>query len=195
MDSLRISDTLKMVYGNVVQMGEECFQKIETARERVVMVAHQRCPESLAIVVEKVSTAIPATFVALASLAGGSFTVPAMVLSFGLQVISLRPMIHGFFQAGFSTVDIKSFCAKAWEGFTNTIEEKAVPALFVALTVESVRCYALGWFAADLESMLRATAITMPGAALAFLHMKKQAASGLEKSSSPGPTREVPVKT
>ena len=145
------------------------FIAMEAARRRFVEAAHERFPLPVAVVAEKVSMATLDTLSALASLAGGVLTIPALLLTYGRKTISMLPLIRDFFRDESSS--LHDFRDKVLNFLGKAFEETAVPAFFVAMTVDAVYSLAVGWFMADLGALLHSTIIAIPGAVLAYQHM------------------------
>jgi hypothetical protein len=166
----------------------ECVTNIEQAREGFVRASYEKCPTPLAIVIEKVSMAVPETFVALASLVGGIVTLPALLLSCGRKVFPMVPLLQNIMQGRLSTQDLGNGCRQALDGFNDMFEKTLVPALFVALTVDTIYSFVVGWLTADWGGMLHATAIALPGAFLAARHMFTNTQPGYSLAESPQET-------
>lgn len=169
----------------------ECGRGIEQARQQLVVVSYERCPEKLAILIEKVSMAVPETFVAIASLVGGILSLPALLISWGRKIGPMLPLIQNVLQGKLSSEDLGDGCKKMLDGFDDMFEKTLVPALFVALTVDTIYSFVVGWFFADWSQMLHATAIALPGAFLAARYMLADAHPGY--SLSRGFPGESPV--
>lgn len=149
----------------------EYAREAEGTRKRFVAASYDHCPMPVAIIIERISTAIPETFVALASLVGGVVALPALLLSWGRKIAPMLPILRDVFQGNFTEAELGSGCKRLMDGCSDLYERTLIPALFVALTVDALFSFAMGWFLWDLERMLHATAIALPGACLAAQHM------------------------
>ena len=90
----------------------------------------------------------------------------------------MLPLIQNVFQERLSSGDLGDGCKKMLDGFDDMFENTLVPALFVALTVDTVYSFVVGWLSADWGLMVHGTAIALPGAFLAARHMLTNAAPG-----------------
>lgn len=149
----------------------DCGKGIEQARQQLVVASYDSCPNHLAVLIERVSMAVPETFVAIASLVGGILSLPALLVSWGRKVAPMLPLIQNVFQGKLSSQDLGDGCKKMLDGFDDMFEKTLVPALFVALSVDTIYSFVVGWLSADWGLMLHATAIALPGALLAARHM------------------------
>ena len=152
--------------------------KVERARKQFVAASYDHCPAPMAIIIERISTAIPETFVALASLVGGVVALPALLVSWGRKIFPMLPLVKAVLQGNLSEAELGNGCKKMLEGFGELYERTLIPALFVALAIDTIFSFTLGWIFWDFERMLHATAIALPGACLAAQHMLSNADRG-----------------
>ena len=174
----RVVEFVQTCASGVSEAFTECGRGVEQARVQLVVASYDRCPRGLALLIEKVSVAVPETFVAIASLVGGVLSLPALLISWGRKVAPMLPLIQNVFQGKLSSPDLGDGCKKMLDGFDDMFEKTLVPALFVALTVDTIYSFVVGWLAADWGLMLHATAIALPGAFLAARHMLTNAEPG-----------------
>ena len=123
------------------------------------------------MLVERVSMAVPETFAALASLVGGVVTLPASLISWGGKISPMLPLIQNVLLGKVSKEDLGDGCKKLLDGWNDIYENTLIPALFVALTVDTIFSFAMGWIFWDFERMLHASTIALPGAFLAAQQM------------------------
>ena len=153
-----------------------CSDAMETARRRVVAVAYRNCPELLAVIIAKVSRAVPDVFCALAAVVGGSSLVfPATLLLLGLTITSFTPIIKNLVRDGFSWDAFLQGSREAGAKTVQRAEEKLVPAIFVAMTVDAICSVVVGIATVNPERLFHAAAIAMPGAIISFREMCKNA--------------------
>lgn len=161
--------------GEVVE--ESCSavsEAYEHGRQHVVLLAREKLPVDLAYVVERVSTAIPEAFVALAALWNGILTIPALLLSWGRKVDPMLPIIRTILKGDMSAKGLGEGIRHSLDNLDRMFERVLVPSLFVALLVDTVYSFAVGWLAQDWGKMLHGTAIALPGLFLTYRYMMWQ---------------------
>jgi hypothetical protein len=149
---------------------------METIRRRVVAVAYRNCPDLLAVIIAKVSRAVPDVFCALAAVVGGSSLVfPATALLLGLTMTSFTPIIRTLVRDGFSWNSFLQGNEEAGAKAIRRVEEKLVPAVFVAMTVDAICSAVVGIATENPERLFHAAAIAVPGVLVSFLEMCRTA--------------------
>lgn len=164
----------------------------EAGRQKVVQLARDKLTEDQAVLVDKISKAIPEVFVALAALFGNLLAIPGLIVAYARKIVPLLPIIRTVLKGEMTPEALGNAMGATLANFDQMFEELLVPALFVAFTVDMVYSFAVGWITHDLGKMLWGSAISFPATFLALRHMlqKHPSSDHPEDSFNPPPSPE-----
>jgi hypothetical protein len=170
----QINTVAHQVNEDFQKLAHQVNEEFETGRQRVVEYAYQKLPEPCAYIVDKVSKAVPDVFAALAAVIGGIVVFPALIINWGRKIPPAMPLIMSVFRGNFEGDKLADGIDKTWQNFKKMFDETLVPAFFVAMLVDTIFSYVVGYLCFDLGRALYATTIGLPGVCLAVVYMLQQ---------------------
>ena len=181
-------DAIKVAAGHSREFVGRIAVHIEEVRDQAVTYSRAHLPENYAYLIERIGNALPEVFAALGSVFGGIFVLPALVVSFGRKIEPSMPIIMNVLKGEFSSEQLVEGLQKTFSDLTEMFDRCMVPAFFVAMLVDSVASFTLGYLTMDLGKMLHASTIALPGACLAAAYMLNQKPEKNPSSAVPIPS-------
>jgi hypothetical protein len=191
------SRTLPQAWDTCVRFANESYitasRVMKSAQRKVSLFAEHRCSPPLAHVVERVSQAVPETFIALSALWGGILIVPALLLSTARKITPIMPFLKTMAQGRYTKEALGESLLQSMNNLDEMFERVIVPSLFVACAVDATFSFAVGWLGGDWGRMLHGTAIAFPAACLALRHLMRECPSPLKPDVQQSETQTARV--
>lgn len=178
--------TVQETVGNVKGYVGRIKDQFNGVRNTVVNFADSKLPESYAYLVRRIADAVPEVFAALGAFFGGILVLPALAVSWGRKIEPSMPLIMKALHGQFSSEQLADGLEQTIKNFKVMFDRCLVPAFFVAMTIDTVASFIIGYATFDLSRMLHATTIALPGALLAAAYMLKQKEEEDSAAATPG---------
>lgn len=131
-------------------------------------------PPKFAYLLDRISRAVPETFVSICALFGGPIVFPASILGWSKKIVPFSPLISAILYRKFKWEELKVGWDESWKQMGEYTDKYLTPAFLVAMSIYTVALITMSILTLDFSKMFFATTICFGGTMLAFRHIMNQ---------------------